>query len=52
MPRRSSSHECDDESTCPLTLLFGHPVFLRAYVETTAEDDWPPERLAELVLAG
>ncbi|MEU6379992.1 hypothetical protein [Streptomyces sp. NPDC046909] len=43
--------ECHDVSTCPLTLLFQHPVFLRAYVEMTAEDDWPLDRLAELVLA-
>ncbi|MBZ9644545.1 hypothetical protein [Streptomyces sp. PSKA30] len=43
--------ECHDESTCPLTLLFGHPVFLKAYLEGTAEDNWPPEKLAELVLA-
>ncbi|NUP20477.1 MAG: hypothetical protein HOZ81_31225 [Streptomyces sp.] len=47
-----------DESTCPLTLLFGHPFFLRAYVPTclrayvemTVEENWPPERLSELVL--
>lgn len=42
--------ECHDESTCPLTILFGHPAFIRAYVDGTAEENWPPERLAELVL--
>ncbi|MEU7467045.1 hypothetical protein AB0A94_00520 [Streptomyces sp. NPDC044984] len=44
-------HDCHDEDRCPPMILFGHPVFLRAYLEMTAEADWSPESLAELVLA-
>lgn len=43
--------DCHDENRCLPTLLFGHPVFLRAYPEMTAEAGWSPAPLAELVLA-
>ncbi|MFE2277021.1 hypothetical protein ACFXAE_07090 [Streptomyces sp. NPDC059454] len=43
--------DCHDDDGCPPMILFGHPAFLRAYLETTAEANWSPELLAEFVLA-
>jgi hypothetical protein len=32
-------------------LLFEHAAFMQAFIQLTAEDNWPPDRIAELVLA-
>ncbi|MGW4822224.1 hypothetical protein ACWEP4_25360 [Streptomyces sp. NPDC004227] len=42
--------QCED-SDCPIELLFGHPAFMRAFIEQTIEENWSADGLAELVLA-
>ncbi|MFI1732073.1 hypothetical protein ACH40E_23245 [Streptomyces acidicola] len=43
-------HDDHDAATCPLTPLFGHEVFRRAYFQLAAEEASHPERIAELIL--
>ncbi|MFJ9585517.1 hypothetical protein [Streptomyces acidicola] len=42
-------HDDHDAASCPLTLLFGHEVFRRAYFQRAAEETSDSERIAELI---
>ncbi|MFJ6563454.1 hypothetical protein ACIQMV_27030 [Streptomyces sp. NPDC091412] len=42
--------QCEDNA-CPIVPLFEHPAFMRAFIELTAEEKWPTDRISEWVLA-